>query len=282
VGPSQAAFTGRNGLISYFDQGSGREGIWTVDPATDRRHRLTTEFSDQNPDFSPDGTWIVFGHGGALALMRPDGSHEHVIARPKGGGGSPAWAPDGERIVYTSGNGSSSSPTSLRVMNKDGTHDHSLNVDAGCAAWSPDGKWLTATITRHYVSHIIRLHPDGTHVQRMTSYRGATVASDGLGEWCADWSPDGRHLVYSRAWSGSAMVEHFAVYVMRPDGSHDHAIVRSWTTQSFGFTAAYSPDGNRVVYNRGDHLFTIDANGGNRAQLTSGPEISSDANWQPL
>ena len=216
-----------------------------------------------------------------LALIRPDGSHKHIIARPEKGGANPSWSPDGRRIVYTYGVFRGNGPYPLHVMHRDGTHDHSLGLAASCAAWSPNGAWLTATIERHYMGHIVRLRPDGTRVQRLTHYRGATVASDGLGESCADWAPDGQHLVYRRAWSDSAGDFHFGVFVMRPDGTHDHAITTIWSGPPDLSGAAYSPDGRRVVYIRGGHVFAIDSDGGHRRQLTSTGDAELPPSWQP-
>lgn len=281
--PSQATVAGRNGLIVYFDEASGKTGIWTLDPSTNRRHRLTSEVQDQGPSFSPDGSWIVFEHGGALALIRPDGTHKHILAQVNNEAAGPTWSPDGSRIVYSYGNSRPFGPEWLHVIRRDGTHDHSLNVDAFCPAWSPDGAWLTATIIRHYVSHIIRVRPDGSHEQQLTHYNAKTAATDGLGEDCADWAPDGKHLVYTRGWSDASGALHFAVHVMRPDGSGDHAITRTWSGQSYIRGAAYSPDGSRVVFSRNGHLYAIDANGGNLTQLAvDGRDFVSPSAWQPV
>lgn len=283
---SDAAFPGSNGLIAYSDGSSGSEGLWALDPATKHRHQLTSDFADGGPAFSPDGAWIAFSHQGVLSLIRPDGSHQHVIARRKNIAGGPAWSPDGRRIVYTYGGDPPRSVGTLRVMRKDGTHDHSLNIEGGCAAWSPDGEWLTASV--HHsggsrISHIFRVRPDGTHQQRLTTYRGDAAVSDGLGETCADWSPDGRHLVYVRSWSDTADQLHFGVFVMRPDGSHDHRITRLWSGQVNLYDATYSPDGQRVAYVRGGHLYTIDADGGHRHLLTAPDDDAQPSlSWQSI
>lgn len=216
------------------------------------------------------------------ALIRPDGTHKHILATLNNEAAGPAWSPDGQRIAYGYSNSRPFGPQWLHIIRRDGTHDHGIHVDAGCPSWSPDGSWLTATIIRHYVSHVVRVRPDGSHEQQLTHYHGDGVATDGLGEGCADWSPDGRHLVYTRGWSDAAGTLHFAVYVMNADGSNDHPITRTWSGKSYIRGAAYSPDGTRVLFSRGGQLFTVDAGGGQPTRLTSdGNKYVGPSAWQP-
>lgn len=61
--------------------------------------QLTSSGDNEDPDWSPDGRYIVFattfGRGGpfALAMMREDGSHTRELTRSRGGDTEPSWGP---------------------------------------------------------------------------------------------------------------------------------------------------------------------------------------------
>lgn len=61
--------------------------------------QLTSSGSSEDPDFSPDGRYIVYaaspGHGaiGGLAIMRSDGSSTRQLTTSRGGDSKPSWGP---------------------------------------------------------------------------------------------------------------------------------------------------------------------------------------------
>jgi len=80
--------------------------IYTVPAAGGHPTRLTSEPGpDLYPDYSPDGTQIVYRHGDELRVMNADGSGSHVLL-PSGSYFAPRWSPDGERITYGTYSGS--------------------------------------------------------------------------------------------------------------------------------------------------------------------------------
>jgi Tol biopolymer transport system component len=80
--------------------------------------RLTESEADFQPDWSPDGTKIVFGScrapGCALYTMNADGSNEAEIPNSSSADRTPVWSPDGTQILFVRGG-------DLYLINPDGT-----------------------------------------------------------------------------------------------------------------------------------------------------------------
>jgi len=91
------------------------------------QHNLTTNalgVNDQHPDFSPDGSRIVFDRCGSsgceIYSIAPDGSGLTNLTNTPGlpSESDPAYSPDGKRIVFGSTSGGNQD---LETMNVDGT-----------------------------------------------------------------------------------------------------------------------------------------------------------------
>jgi hypothetical protein len=142
-----------------FSSGTGQpqdEEIWIIDADGSNARQLTdNEARDFDPQFSPDGEQIVF----SSELDSPGFSEIYVMDADGGGvtqltevpnSYSPAWSPDGTRIVYVSdqqGDGD------IYVMDANGERPFLLTQDDGGAedrtpAWSPDGRWIVFATNR--------------------------------------------------------------------------------------------------------------------------------------
>src|SRR4029077_18471031 len=88
--------------------GSTRE-IWTMNGDGSNKQQLThaPNFSE-NPNWSPDGKWIVFdsdlAEKGNLDVykMRPDGSQLTQLTNLPSLDALPAFSPDGKKIAFVS------------------------------------------------------------------------------------------------------------------------------------------------------------------------------------
>jgi dipeptidyl aminopeptidase/acylaminoacyl peptidase len=104
---------------------------------------------------SPDGRWIVFAGQKNNGQLYDQGDNQiwvvddKGVARPveatPGQGRAPSWSPDGQRIAFESGRGSSDGNYAIFIINRDGTSltqvtDYALN--GMHPHWSPDGKQL--------------------------------------------------------------------------------------------------------------------------------------------
>jgi dipeptidyl aminopeptidase/acylaminoacyl peptidase len=113
------------------------------------------EWAD-NPAMSPDGAQIVYQRNhydimkdrrrSHLWLVDADGERHRPLTTGQGSDGAPAWAPDGDRIAWTSAR-EGSSQIWVRWMDTGQSAVLSqLPQSPGNLAWSPDGKWLAFTM----------------------------------------------------------------------------------------------------------------------------------------
>ena len=100
-------------------------------------HRITPwGFSDDDGNWSPDGSRIVFEHVGSLYIVRPDGSNLRRIPLQTGASTTAfaafdaGWSPDGTRIVFSlwMKTGPNTVEEGIATANVDGSDIHLLTV----------------------------------------------------------------------------------------------------------------------------------------------------------
>jgi Tol biopolymer transport system component len=277
-GPSSVAFSPDGKSVVYSMAGS----LWLQAIDGDTADELTFGPGyDYQPDFSPDGRFIVFArhHADAIELWRLelDGRKTQQLTQTKGVQIQPRYSPDGSRIAFvsTAGTGhfnlyvaeltSSALGTPRAVIAPRessisryyySTHDHAINP-----SWTPDGKSLV------FVSN--RENAYGTGPICSITVEAGGAPSCFINEetsWRAnpEVAPDGKRVLYSsyqgRQW------HQLWVSTLKGDAT------LPLTFGEFDITQArWSPDGRRVAYISNESgnvaLWIRDFTGGAKKQL---------------
>jgi Tol biopolymer transport system component len=159
--------------------------------------RLTSDHSDNEADWSPNGQRLVFvrtdsdaapAARSALWTVRRDGSGARLLVRARMGGvRDPDWSPDGRRIVFAA------SVDRLYEVGGTGQDLRLLRIRGRTARWSPDGRSLA----------FVAPMKDGVALRVINRRTGRIRTLDtnktGLAQTALAWSADGRWLAYGRA-----------------------------------------------------------------------------------
>ncbi len=125
------------------------------------------------PAWSPDGTFIVYdwtpeGERGHIHVIRADGTGDRRLTNHPKNDTSPAWSPNGRRILFASNRDDSDD---IYAMDTDGTDVVNLtdtDAEDRSPSWSPDGDRIVFYSDRDENQELYVMDADGTDVQRLT------------------------------------------------------------------------------------------------------------------
>ena len=204
-----------------------------------------SKYADMFAVWSPDGEHIAFVSDRTgdpeIYTARRNGSQLKRLTEVPGRDAHPYWFPDGERIAFQSPR--HGGDVRVFVMNADGSDQRELAATkgfCGVPTVSPDGAKI-AFMCRDSADEpgeaaapwrIFLMNSDGTDLRRIT---------DGPGnDQVANWSPDGRKLVF---WSSRSGVDH--IYALDLASMRTEQLTEG-VAQNRG--AAYAPDGKRIYF----------------------------------
>jgi Tol biopolymer transport system component len=295
VAPAHAAFPGGNGKIAFV-RGPGGP-ILTVNPDGTGEVPVTDSTAlDFAPAWSPNGARIAFvssrgdpDPGGCtncnfdIYVMNADGTGLTRLTDNPDTDRSPAWSPDGSKIVWSTRTDPFSGQFHLWVMNSDGTGKTQLtNSYSDAPSWSPDGSRIA--FSGVFDGRIHLMNPDGTGEVELTA-GGNSAHRDPD----PDWSPDASRIAFTRVTSvyvcspvRCTSGQFSDVFVMKADGTG----VQNLTTpgggefvRSYG-SPAWSPDGSRIAFvPTGGGISTMSPDGTGVAPVTS---TGIAPTWQPV
>jgi Tol biopolymer transport system component len=241
--------------------------------------------------------------------MNADGTSPSNLSRSGSIENSASWAPDGNRVAFSSDRDSPGSPNaSIYVMNADGggvarVTQPPQGVDSQ-PSWAPSGSRLVFANVQingfNVNGQIFVTNADGS---------GRTNISNNSGvEYDPAWSPDGNTIAFSDHGAGTGRL-----MLMSPDGSNRRALTDgetpSWAPDgrrlafsnggrirvanldngsvsdlAAGFRPAWSPDGTKIAYDTGGggaDVFVMNADGTNQTNISRSSGVDQGASWQP-
>jgi Tol biopolymer transport system component len=185
--------------------------------------------------------------------MNADGSGIVQVTKTSGSVDDwwPAWSPDGSRIAFVSDRGDN---LDVFTMNADGkvVVNHTDNEDIADfnPSWRPDGQIL---FTSQRAANL------GVEAADPSGRNRVTLAGRAAAETMAEWSPDGKRLVFV-----ARDAESSRIFVTPASGKSVIQLTRDPRFDDFFPT--WSPDGRRIAFVRVDEfgtefLYTMNADG---------------------
>lgn len=198
--------------------------IYRFDADGSNLTRLTTTggVNDSEPNWSPDGTQILFtrmylnqNDRTEIWIMNADGTNQHYTGVE---GFAAKWSPDGTRFIYQS---SYLVDSDIFTCNVDGTNLQQLTdteVNEWFPVWSPDMSQIVynAYPSGDYsTSELYMMNSDGSNRRRLTNNN----VSDGYPRF----SPDGSLLSFTRDIS----TQQWEVFISNVDGTNARQVTDS-------------------------------------------------------
>ena len=234
-----------DGKKGTFDLYGGMENtpsnqwdIWvaSLSGSTANLLQITNDsYADFTPQFSPDGTKVVFASDYAIAVENADGTGmEQLLPMPPGVGGQlhPTYSPDGHKIAmraWGTDPNTSADFDGIWVMNADGSNPVMLTnpLSSGCSCWdempafSADGskiffsRYVAATSQTEF-EDIFVMNIDGTNLTQLTN--GAGVNMDPM---LLTIGGLGQRILFSsnRSNPADSSKSTYDIYSMRTDGT---------------------------------------------------------------
>jgi dipeptidyl aminopeptidase/acylaminoacyl peptidase len=232
-----------------------------------------------DPRISPDGSRIVFTRRwvdklgdrwkSALWLMEADGARQRFLIE----GSSARWSPDGTRIAYIA-QADGKPQLFVRWMDAEGAVSQvtRLTEAPGDLAWSPDGKWLSFSMSTPY--------DNGWKISMPAAPAGA------------EWTPAPRrvtNLHYRQDRAGFTRPMYTHLYVVPAEGGTEREVTKGefnvgarFDQLGGGVGFDWTPDSKSIVFDgylgenadynyRNSDLHVVDVATGRLRKLTSRP-----------
>jgi len=218
-----------------------------------------------------------------ICYINQDGTgNVQMTFNQTGGAGLPTWAPTGKALAYVDLN-MKTGVIYVNTMNEDGSNVQHL-VQGVTPMWSPDGNWMAFSApSSSGTPEIFIIELNGSNLTQLTN-------APGLVKIHPTWSPDSKSIVYAQYASNGRDV---SLWEMTATGANRHQLTTgTWFNRNANgqiissANEANSPDwnptNNKIVFWSGGEIWTINADGTGRTQLTNVANANNDdPEWSP-
>jgi eukaryotic-like serine/threonine-protein kinase len=277
--------------VAFVSDRSGSMQIWVINEDGSSAQQISNVVEGAcQPSWSPDGLQIAFispcyrkqsqfYDDAQIYLMNADGTNVRPMPGTVIGDFDPAWAPDGDRIAFTSVR---TGRPHIFVIN---LKDESLQELSDTRhpdfhpTWHPGGKQL-AFVRHSLFPHIWVMSDHG-----LTEFQ-FSPSGNVLDLW-PNWSPSGDMILFTRSQVDQAIPWLMGKYYEDRDNNREFRIPPLGKPDPGPVAGpSISPDGNWVAYEswpdgRNHDIYIMDINGENRRRLTSDPGFDFNPAWKP-
>lgn len=291
-----APFTSRGLAVSNFNRVI-RSAISIAFEANSLEQKKLTNIENAYPDWSPDGTRLVFQSNrtgsSQIYVMNSDGSNVLRLTTHSANDAGPHFSPDGSKITFDSDRDGNSE---VYIMNSDGTGQTRLTtnpMDDGHPNWSLDGSRIIFDSSRDTPNpkadwwdqyhDLYSMKVDGTDLRKITNCQ--TVCTYG------SWSPDGKRIAYRKVINTPGFYDdknltlsttNSEVFIANSDGSNELNLSKS---AAYDAWPSWSPDGSKILFgsNRAavTQVYVVNVDGSHLTRLIDERETDEDtrARW---
>ncbi|MCC6862128.1 MAG: PD40 domain-containing protein [Bryobacterales bacterium] len=261
-------------------------GIFLLSPLTGEKRRLTApgvSTNDNAPAFSPDGRRLAFIRARfaesdvyvqSLSLDLVPSGEPRRLSPGRRWTTSAAWTPDGNDIVYSSGQWNVGGFSLWRIASTGSTAPRRLEFateQADSPAISRQGSLVYARTSFDTNVWSVDLAAPGAAAGPSKPFIAST-RKDGNPQF----SPDGKRIAFDSDRGGS-----LEIWTCDHDGSNAAPLTSMQATMTGG--ARWSPDGERIVFDSTRdgqfELYVIRSHGGPATRLTNHPAVDALGNW---